>query len=69
MGDDTGEIYLSPACIKRVTRNMAKIEPVRGPGVLIFEKDIKVIMFLDRPDSACHNLWKDIEFKAKKGST
>ena len=58
MGEASSEVFLSPACrwIKKGCQD--KIIEIDGPGILIFEKDIKYIEFLDRPKSECHNLWK-----------
>jgi Family of unknown function (DUF6338) len=56
LGDAKSELYLSPAC--RLTINDANsAEKVPGPGVLIFESNVKFIEFVDRPSSPCYNLW------------
>jgi hypothetical protein len=58
MGNEATEIFLSPAC-KRIKKNGChKVVAVSGPGILIFERDIKFIEFIDRQKSECHNLWK-----------
>jgi len=57
-GDENAEIFLSPAC-KRVKKDgRVKVVIMPGPGVLVFEKDIKFVEFIDRQKSECHNLWK-----------
>jgi len=55
----TSEIFLSPACRETTGHGCTKVVEIEGPGILIFEKDIEFIEFLDRPKSKCHNLWKE----------
>ena len=66
-GNETSEILLSPACKKAEnTSASSEIIDIRGPGVLIYEKEIKFIEFIDREESACYNLWEQL--RKKKGA-
>jgi hypothetical protein len=56
---ETSEIFLSPACREITGPGCTKVVEIEGPGILIFDKDIEFIEFLDRPKSECHNLWKE----------
>jgi hypothetical protein len=57
LSGNAAEIFLSPACKEITESRRAKVAEVEGPGVLIFEKEIEFIEFLDRPKSECHNIW------------
>lgn len=62
----TSEIFLSPACREITDDRCTKVVEFEGPGILIFEKDIQFIEFLDRPKSECHNLWKEKKHSLEK---
>ncbi len=66
MRGKTSEIFLSPACTEITGHGCTKVVEFEGPGILIFEKDIEFIEFLDRPKSECHNLWKEKEESLEK---
>jgi hypothetical protein len=53
----SSELYLSPACqlIKKRCNTIAK--PIQGPGIIIFEREIESITFVDRDKSQCANFW------------
>jgi hypothetical protein len=59
LSGNNAEIFLSPACKEITESGGGKVCEVEGPGVLLFEKEIDFIEFLDRPKSECHNIWKD----------
>lgn len=49
------QIYLSPAC--RMSSVDGEVMPIAGPGALIYERDIREIIFLDIRRSACSSFW------------
>jgi hypothetical protein len=58
VGKDASEIYLSPACEVEITANREeRTTKHKGPGVLIYEREITAVEFMDRSESACFLLW------------
>lgn len=58
LGSTESELYLSPACQAQSVQNQAdKISKHPGPGVLIYEREIEVIEFIDRTESLCFRQW------------
>jgi hypothetical protein len=57
-GSDPSELYLSPACqVQNPGESTEKVAKHKGPGVLIYEREILSVEFLDRPESACFLQW------------
>jgi len=57
-GSDPSELYLSPACqVQNAGETTEKVTKHKGPGILIYEREILSIEFLDRPESACFLQW------------
>ena len=54
------DIYLSPACRSDGTPGSTLV-PIDGPGVLIFEREIVSVTFLDRASSPCFQQWKKLD--------
>ena len=63
IGSGAAEIFLSPACQRVRNESAVKVVSVPGPGVLIFEKDIRFILFVDKQKSECQNIWKSLARK------
>lgn len=63
---ENSEIFLSPACREITGHGCTKVVEIEGPGILISEKEIEFIEFLDRPKSECHNLWKEKKDASEK---
>ena len=52
LSNKPGELYLSPACIIKCVENN-DLDYNKGPGILIYENEIKYIDFIDQSDSPC----------------
>jgi hypothetical protein len=57
IGDETSELYLSPACEWDSKWGKRALEPVPGPGIIIFEREIETLTFVDREESSCYAHW------------
>lgn len=53
---EKSEIYLSPACEARGKASRV-VEKIPGPGVIVYENELKSITFLDRQHSPCFSKW------------
>jgi hypothetical protein len=56
-GREASELYLSPACQLSANFDEELHSPVPGPGILIFEREIESITFIDRETSKCFEYW------------
>lgn len=59
LDNKNAELFLSPACQKK-KNGRREANPVEGPGVLLYEKEIKYITFLDRKSSDCYVYWESV---------
>ena len=51
------QIYLTPACLLIETKNGTEVLPIKGPGVVIFERDIRSVVLLDKRATRCSSYW------------
>jgi|GEM_PF-3100714 len=51
------ELYLSPACRKIKEKCKEVVKPIEGPGIIIFEREIETITFIDREVGLCSQYW------------
>jgi hypothetical protein len=57
-GSEQSEVYLSPACqVDLHSPPPDVVTKIKGPGVLIYERDIESVEFMDRAESPCYELW------------
>ena len=54
---ENGQIYLSPACLTRQEDGRYISEKTPGPGVLVFNSEIRYVEFVDRAASSCYVTW------------
>lgn len=66
IGDQATELYLSPACELRSRFGKETLKPIKGPGILIFEREIEALMFIDREESDCYAYWFNEKNQAPK---
>jgi hypothetical protein len=57
MGEKPSELYLSPACEWSLQHGKELLKPLPGPGIVIFEREIETITFIDREESRCFAHW------------
>lgn len=57
IGENASELYLSPACEWVSKWGKDVLEPVSGPGIIIFEREIETLAFVDREESGCYARW------------
>lgn len=57
IGDKASELYLSPACEWVSQSSQEVLKPVPGPGIIIFEREIETLTFIDREESKCLAYW------------
>jgi hypothetical protein len=65
ISDEPSELYLSPACNLEKKDGKEIISPVPGPGVLIFEREIEIITFIDREKCKCFDYWLGVPKKRR----
>jgi len=53
LGYEPSELYLSPACEWKKNNNIESMAPISGPGIIIYEREIESITFIDREKSKC----------------
>ena len=52
------QIYLSPACVlSPISDNAYKVMPISGPGVIVYERDIRNVILLDIYATRCSSYW------------
>lgn len=60
------QIYLSPACRLIDSKDGITVLPISGPGVVVFERDIRNIVLLDIYATRCSSYWNTApEVRAK----
>jgi hypothetical protein len=58
VGSEQSEIYLSPACqVDLHSPPPDVVTKIKGPGVLVYEKEIESLEFIDHDESSCFKLW------------
>lgn len=57
ISNESSEIYLSPACEWVSKWGKETLESVPGPGIIIFEREIETLTFVDREESGCYAHW------------
>jgi hypothetical protein len=57
IGSKPTELYLSPACEWCEHRGKKILKPISGPGIIIYEREIETITFIDREKSECFEYW------------
>ena len=60
------QIYLSPACRLIDSKDGTTVLPISGPGIVVFERDIRNIVLLDIYATRCSSYWNTApEVRAK----
>ena len=56
-GNNTSEIFLALACELASKNGKQQTKPLPGAGVLLYEREIESIIFVDTERSDCYDCW------------
>ena len=67
IGEQSAELYLSPACEWVSKWGQDVLKPTLGAGIIIFEREIETLTFIDREESKCYAHWLGPKQNSKAG--